>query len=259
MKDEAKDIFSKAPDFGYSEELLDVSPEEFGKVIHNRRSVRVYTDEKVPQEVVEKVLEWGLAAPNSSNLQPWEFYWVKNPIKKAQIVEACFNQSAARTAQEIIVCVARLDTWKKHRKQMLEHFNQSPTKVPSSAKAYYKKLVPFVYHQGPLGLFGLGKKVFTTLAGWFRPVPREPTSRSDMKVWAVKSTALACQNIMMGFSAFGYDTCPMEGLDSKRVKKTLNLGRDALVVMAISVGKRDKKGIYGQKIRMPKDQFIKVI
>lgn len=80
-----------------------------------------------------------------------------------------------------------------------------------------------------------------------------------MRVWAVKSTSLACQNIMMGFSAFGYDTCPMEGFDSSRVKKILDLNCGDEVVMVISAGKRDKKGVYGPRIRMPKKQFVKII
>ena len=80
-----------------------------------------------------------------------------------------------------------------------------------------------------------------------------------MRVWAVKSTALACQNIMMGFSAFGFDTCPMEGMDSKRIKKTLGLKRNTEIVMVISAGKRDKKGVYGPRIRMPIEKFIKKI
>lgn len=258
MKKNPADIFTKAPEFAHEEPVYDVSPEEFGKVIHNRRSVRVYTNEKVPKHVMEQVLEWGLMAPNSSNLQPWEFYWVQDPRKKSEIVEACFNQPAAKTAQEIIICVARLDKWKERRKDMLELFSKSD-KVPASARAYYEKLVPMVYGQGPLSLFGYTKRIGITLAGLFRPIPREPTSRSDMRVWAVKSTALACQNIMMGFSAFGYDTCPMEGLDSSRVKKTLGLGRNTEIVMAISVGKRDKKGVYGPRIRMSKDEFIKIV
>ena len=40
-----------------------------------------------------------------------------------------------------------------------------------------------------------------------------------MKVWSQKTTALACQNFMLSMRAYGYDTCPMEGLDSTRVKK----------------------------------------
>jgi len=251
-------IFTKVPDMNYSEEILETAPEEFEKVIKNRRSVRVYTNEKVPKAVMEKVLEWGLLAANSSNLQPWEFYWVKQPTKKSQLVEALFNQPAARTAQELIVCVGKLNSWKKTRKDMLELF-AGRSDVPASARAYYEKLVPMAYTQGPLSIFGYSKKVFTTVVGIFRPIPREPNSRSDMRVWAAKSVALACQNIMMGFSAHGFDTCPMEGFDSKRVKKILGLGRESEIVMVISVGKRDKRGVYGERVRMPKENFIKVI
>jgi nitroreductase len=257
MKDPAE-IFTKAPDYEHIEEMFETSPEIFGNIIKNRRSVRVFNNQRVPPEIMEQVLGWGLDAANSSNLQPWEFYWVKGPTKKALIVEACFNQPAAKTAQEIIVAVANLDSWKKTRADMLELFDRN-AKVPESAKSYYKTLVPLVYTQGPLSLYGYAKKVISTVVGFFRPVPREPHSRSDMRVWAVKSTALACQNIMMGFSAHGFDTCPMEGYDSSRVKKALGLGRNAEVVMAISVGKRDKKGVYGPRIRMPKEQFVKIV
>jgi nitroreductase len=250
------EIFSTIPELNHQEIFYETSPEAFENILKNRRSVRVYTNEKVPEHVVEKVLEWGLMAPNSSNLQPWEFYWIKEETKKAEVINACFSQPAARTSQEIIVCVARIDQWKARRKEMLELFKKSEN-IHSSAKAYYEKLVPLVYSQGPCGIFGIVKKILATVAGMFRPVPREPMSRSDMRVWAVKSTALACQNIMMGFSAFGFDTCPMEGLDSKRIKKTLGLGRNTEIVMAISVGKRDKKGVYGPRIRMEKETFIK--
>jgi len=66
---------------------------------------------------MEEVLNWGLMAANSSNLQPWEFYWVQNPEKKAALVKACLDQPAAKTAQELIVAVARFDTWKQTTKR----------------------------------------------------------------------------------------------------------------------------------------------
>lgn len=252
-------IFTKVPELNHNEPMQEVSSENFDHVVNNRRSVRVYTDEKIPPEVVEKVLEWGLLAPNSSNLQAWEFYWVRHPIKKAQLIEALFSQPAARTAQELIVAVAKLETWKTHRTQMLEVFNQSEQKVPESARAYYSKLVPMAYGLGPLGMLGPFKRLFMSLVGLFRPIPREPKSMGDMRVWAHKSTALACENIMLGFSAFGYDTCPMEGYDSARVKKILNLGSESEICMVISAGKRASNGVYGPRIRFPKDQFVKII
>ena len=48
--------------------------------------------------------------------------------------------------------------------------------------------------------------------------------------------------------SFGYDSCPMEGIDSKRIKKLLNLPRKAQISMVISAGKRAKNGIYGEGI-----------
>jgi len=244
--------------YKHEETLLEVSPVEFDKIIQNRRSVRFYTDEKIPAEIVEKVLDWGLLAANSSNLQPWEFYWVKDPEKKAKLVEALLSQPAARTAQELIVAVAKRKSWKRISQQMLEKLNETPG-VPDAAKTYYSKIVPLAYTQGPFGLIGRIKKIAVTLMGIAKPTPREPASIADMRVWAVKSTSLACQNIMMGFSAFGYDTCPMEGFDSSRVKNILQLKSGDEVVMVISAGKRDKKGVYGPRIRMPKEQFIKII
>lgn len=255
----SESIFTKIPEIHHTEDTLPVSSENFNNVIHNRRSVRVYTDEKIPPEVVAKVLDWALLAPNSSNLQCWEFYWVKHPVKKAQLIEALLSQPAARTAQELIVAVAKLDTWKKNSKQMLKYFDESGEKIPDAARSYYSKLVPVAYYQGPLGLLGPFKRLFMTIMGFFRPIPRQPKSVADMRVWANKSTALACENIMLGFSAFGFDSCPMEGFDSVRVKKVLELGSESEICMVISAGKRAKNGVYGPRIRFPTEQFVKVI
>lgn len=41
--------------------------------ILTRKSVRSYTDEKVPLEMVEKLLKAAMSAPSAVNRQPWEF------------------------------------------------------------------------------------------------------------------------------------------------------------------------------------------
>jgi nitroreductase len=254
-----ENILTQIPDLKHVEEVRPVSSEAYNNIVQNRRSVRVYTDEKIPAEIVEKVLDWGLLAPNSSNLQCWEFYWVKHPVKKAQLIEALFNQPAASTAQELIVAVAKLETWKVNRKQMLEVFDKSEVRIPKSALVYYNKVVRAAYSIGPFGILGLFKRIFMSIIGLFRPFPREMKSKADIRVWANKTTALACENIMLGFSAFGYDSCPMEGYDSVRIKKILGLGSESDVCMVISAGKRATNGIYGPRIRFPKNQFVKIL
>jgi len=42
--------------------------------IHERSSIREYTDKAVPEELVTKLLKAAMAAPSSRNVQPWQFY-----------------------------------------------------------------------------------------------------------------------------------------------------------------------------------------
>lgn len=43
------------------------------KSIFRRRSIRKYTNEQVPEELVEKIIGAGMAAPSAGNEQPWHF------------------------------------------------------------------------------------------------------------------------------------------------------------------------------------------
>jgi len=252
----SKSVFQDRISVPSGETLQPTDPTEFEKVVRNRRSVRVYDGTPVPETVVRKCLELALLAPNSSNLQPWEFYWVRSPEKRALLVEACFSQNAARTAAELFVCVGRIDKVFPHARQMLDLLGASGLPVPEAVRSYYKRLVPFAYATGPLSVLAPFKWLFFTMAGIFKVVPREPLGKPGLKLWAAKSSALACENLMLAFSAHGFDTCPMEGLDSKRVKKILGLPRSSVVVMAISAGKRRPDGVYGPRVRFPDAQFI---
>jgi nitroreductase len=48
----------------------------------------------------------------------------------------------------------------------------------------------------------------------------------------------------------------MEGFDSKRVKKQLNLPKDAEITMIVAVGKGTEKGIHSERMRVPTEQVI---
>lgn len=77
--------------------LPEIDVREFIKVVESRRSVRRFTDEPVPETIVNQCLDLAMLAPNSCNLQPWEFYWIKTDSVREKIIEACLGQNAART------------------------------------------------------------------------------------------------------------------------------------------------------------------
>jgi nitroreductase len=234
----------------------------FTQIVETRRSVRLFEKTPIPPEVVERALDLALLSPNSSNLQPWEFYWIQAPQKKEQLIKACFSQAAASTAAELIVCVARTATWKRncdHMREELKRAHEQGIRIPKAATLYYEKTAPFMYNQGLFGTWGLFKRLFFQIMSLFRPTPKEPCGNTDMKLWATKSTALACQTFMLAIRAFGYDTCPMEGIDSSRVRRLLDLPKDSLIPMVIAVGKRRPEGVTLPRIRGPRSWFIKIV
>ncbi len=231
----------------------------FDTIVQQRRSVRKYTEEVVPEDVITRSLERALLAPNSSNLQLWEFYRVKSPDKLRKLAHYCLDQNAATTAAEMVVVVVRKDKWKNHADFVLEQsrsiFPANPGKREKLVEQYYSKVIPSLYYSDPLDIWGKGKKLTANVIGLFRPMIRE-VSAQDMRVVVHKSAALAAQTFMLSITAEGFDTCPMEGFDSVKVKKMLKLPSRAEINMVISIGKAKDDGIYGPRLRVDKSKVI---
>lgn len=233
------------------------------EVLNFRRSVRVFDKHKpLDPEKVKECLQLATLAPNSSNMQLWEFYQITQPELIAEISEACLGQSAAATASEVVVFVTRQDLYKKRAKFVLEFEKDnirrnSPEerqeKRIKDRELYYGKVMPFLYARF-LGILGFIRIVLAKSIGLFRPMVRE-VSESDMRVVVHKSCALAAQTFMIAMANEGYDTCPLEGFDSKRIKKLLKLPHGAGINMVIPCGIRDgNKGIWGDRGRVPFDE-----
>lgn len=232
----------------------------FDEIVQERRSIRIYEpDIEVDEEAVSRSLDRALLSPNSSNLQLWEFYRVKSPDKRKELAGYCLGQKAATTAKEMIVVVTRKDKWKERAAFVLNEakkdFPQPFGKKEQLVIDYYNKIIPTLYTSGPLDVAGKAKSVIASVAGMFRPTPREVDAQ-DMRVVVHKSAALAAQTFMLSMKAEGYDTCPMEGFDSARVRKMLNLPDVAEITMIISVGKAKPEGIYGRRVRVPREQVV---
>lgn len=228
---------------------------EFFDAINTRRSVRKYLPEQVPEVIIRNAIGAALLAPNSSNLQPWEIYWVRDTRKKAALITAAFDQSAAVTAAELLVFVARADTWKRNRALILEELERRGN-VSQQQLDYYTKFVPLFYSHGWIDLTGWLKRIAFSIVGHFRPVPRGPFSKAQTKALLSKTVALACQNFMLAITAQGYSSLPMEGFDECRVEKVLRLGSESSVVMMIAVGKENPEGIYGPRLRLDPKLFV---
>lgn len=230
------------------------------QILNFRRSVRVFDRTKpIDPEKVKHCLELATLAPNSSNMQLWEFFQITNSELMAEISKACLGQTATATASEIVIFVTRQDLYKKRAEFVLEFEKgnirrNSPKerqeKRIRDRELYYGKVMPFLYARF-LGLLGFLRVILARSISMFRPMVRE-VSECDMRVTVNKSCALAAQTFMIAMANEGYDTCPLEGFDSKRIKKLLKLPHAAGINMVIPCGIRDgNKGIWGERGRVP--------
>jgi nitroreductase len=76
------------------------------KAIKTRRSIRAFTDKRVTDREVKKLIEAARWAPSAGNIQPWEFIIVRDPEVKHGLCEAAMNQTLIEKASVVIVVCA---------------------------------------------------------------------------------------------------------------------------------------------------------
>lgn len=81
---------------------------ELREAINSRASVRAFTPEDVPGEVVERLLRAAVRAPTAGNVQPWRFTVVRDPAVKRALAMAAGGQGFIAEAPVVIVVAAEL-------------------------------------------------------------------------------------------------------------------------------------------------------
>ena len=233
-------------------------------VMRKRRSVRAYTPERIPDAVLEACFDLAILAPTSHNLECWQMIDVRDDNRLAALRHLCLDQPAATLAPHLIVAVARPDLWQQGRAMMLERIEQQKADpdLPAALREFlplferkYRLLIPILFNDGPFHILAPAKSFLMWCRSWFGPMMRGPIGRHEQELWAVKTAALACENLMLALTAHGFDSCPMEGFDEPRTKQLLGLPRAARIVMVIAAGRRAEGGVIPQ-FRFSREHYI---
>ena len=229
----------------------------FHQIVDSRRSIRAFLPDAVPPEVLDRCLDSALKAPSSSNLQHWEFVFIRSAEARTQANRVCLDQKLLQTAPLLIAVVTHTTTWKRNCRFILDTLETRGI-LRKSQQRYWGSLIPWMYRQDSLGVFGMFKRLASRVISLFRPTP-SLYSRSDLRTMAHKSTALAAATFMLALRAEDYDSCPIEGFDPWRARKLLKLPPGAEVCMFLAVGKRSCKAIWWDRILVPKDWVVREI
>jgi nitroreductase len=77
------------------------------EAIEQRRSVRTFKPEAVPQEVIENVIDAGRQAPTARNVQPWEFVVSTDQTTRSFLGQTCDHGGFIKDSPVCIITFCR--------------------------------------------------------------------------------------------------------------------------------------------------------
>ena len=229
--------------------------------IFQRRAIRTFEPVPIAASTRELLLRSARQAPSSFNMQPYLLYWVESPAQRNTVARLCMAQSAAQTASALIVAVADIGSLRSTSQLQAAWMRQSgfpKRKIHEYVRT--ARIGRIIFAPGPLNLFGALKVALFRILHAFKTIGLPPLTRADLLKWASKSTALACQNLMIAAEVVGLNTCPMEGFDGQRLARYLGLSRKHHeIVMIIALGKRSPSHTAQPQWRRPLETTVKFL
>ncbi|MEN6462571.1 MAG: nitroreductase family protein [Syntrophomonas sp.] len=111
---------------------------ELKTTIEQRRSIRKFRPEPVPEHWVVEVLEAARLAPSGGNIQPWKYVVIESPEARQKLSQ--FTLGFVAAAPVVIVCCTDLNAYAEQSKRYKELKESGAFKelAPSSKTASYK-------------------------------------------------------------------------------------------------------------------------
>jgi nitroreductase len=210
-----------------------MSLEVFEKLARERRSVRTFRPDPLPEGMIERLLDAARWAPSGYNLQPTHFYVVTDPALKPALRVACMDQRQIEEAPATILFLGDRRVVANNFREMIRTEEELGALHPKY-RASLEKYVPLAFDTGPLGIGWLWKATLPSVRRMAFPTPELPAIHR--RFWLAKQVSLAAMVFMLAATAAGLGTCPMEGFDEARVKKVLGIPAHMLVVMVVPLG-----------------------
>ena len=110
-----KDKFIELKNFPhFSIEEMITRSREFAEYLKKRRTIREYSSDTFPVEIIQNCIKTASSAPSGANMQPWHFVIVQNPEVKKQIREGAEKEErefyGGKAPDEWLKALEKFDT-----------------------------------------------------------------------------------------------------------------------------------------------------
>jgi nitroreductase len=199
--------------------------------ITSRMSARAFTQQAVPRELLEQILEVSSRAPSGTNTQPWKVYVLQGASRDSLVEKACAAHDAIRVNPELAA-------------NYKESYDYYPDKWVS----------PFIDRRREngwslYGLLDIGKgdkdKMHAQHHRNFKffdaPVGLMFTINRVMGRGSLVDAGMLLQNIMVSARGHGLHTCPQAAWNgfANIIMPHIGAGEDELLVCGMALGYAD--------------------
>jgi nitroreductase len=215
------------------------------------KQLKLKTASKSDPEIVKlarEALDLSTRAPTGFNAQPYKLLLVESIAAKKALSKYCIGRNRDRVLDSDCTIVFLADrqamsSWKDYKTMLLE--NDSSGRNRSKTTLVWLKLRVLI------GLFSNGIPLPKIIAGpisfgirfamrvfsWFSRSKLLVPTLSSPECWSQKNTMLVAMSYMLGCSARGLDTTPMEGYLSWGIRSSLKIPRRYTIPLVVSTGR----------------------
>ncbi|AWN17082.1 nitroreductase family protein [Salinisphaera sp. LB1] len=173
------------------------------EAIRRRRSVRKFDPaHRMSEAEIRQLMDHVILSPTAFNIQNWRFVAVRDRALRTEIRKAAWDQLQVTDASLLLVFCMDLKSWDK-----------SPERYWVNAPAH------------------VSESMVREIRHFYRD---DDTLQRDE---GMRSCGMAAQTAMLAAKAMGYESCPMDGFDFKRVGHLINLPPDHRICMMLCIGK----------------------
>jgi len=178
---------------------------ELTEVLQNRRSIRKFKPDPVPDSAVDELLEAARLAPSASNLQPWRFVVVKSDEMKEKLAAVTPYKFAVR-APVVFVCGVDLSVTEQKNDRVRELLETGAFTDVEMERPDPKK-----YQNSPGDMLSAGG-------------------------YLAINAGIAVEHIVLRAADLGLGTCWVGRFDTKRAREILELDESIQLVALLPVG-----------------------
>lgn len=196
--------------------------------------------------LAKEALDLSTRAPTGFNVQPYKLLLVESVEAKKALSKYCIGRNRDRVLDSDCSVVFLADrqamaTWKDYKTLLLD---SSPRNRSKSTLNWLKLRVLVGLFSGGLplpkwiaGPIAFGLRFAMRVVSWVTRAWLVVPTLSSPECWSQKNTMLVAMTYMLGCSARGLDTSPMEGYLSWGVRRSLKIPRRYTIPLIVSTGK----------------------